>query len=100
MKTTKYKNITTEQEFDYIFAFFSSWVNSKLKKSVCEIIKNGGNVTINDDTDPVKGKWDGSLTINFKTPPNAQEVVQILKEANKPDDFGMTDNKTLYLWYD
>lgn len=99
--TTAIKNnrvISSEQEFEELFSQFSSFTNRDFRKKVCEVIGRGGSVVVKRNTGD--NHWDGSLTILFPTPPSASEVVNTIKAAGRPDDFGMDDDKTLWLWWD
>lgn len=89
------------RRFDFsIFEHFDSYTNKNFRKSVCDIIDKKGRVTVDSNINPEKHKWDGSLTIHFPTPPSAQEIIKLLQEANNPNEFGMSNDKTLCSWWD
>lgn len=97
----KIRKLDTEKRFRDVFVAFNSWIDGTLRDMICNsVIANGGYVSVSGDTDPVKHRWDGSMTIHFAVSPSAQEVVRFIKAAKAPNDIGMEDDKTLWIWYD
>lgn len=90
--------ISSGQEFEELFSQFGSYTDPSFRSRVCEIIGRGGCVVVKRWTG--ENHWDGSLTIRFPVAPTAREVIKIVRDANSVDDFGMSDDKTLWLWWD
>ena len=100
---SNYRIINDIEDFNNVFVYFARPVNATLRTIICDIIEKGGYTSVNSSDshpfDPEEGRWDGLLTIHFATPPSTQETVKLIKAA-RADDFGMEDDKTLYLWWD
>lgn len=95
--TTK-KIIYDPQEFESIFKHFSSYTNSEFRKKVCDALDKKAFALIDPSTDPKKSKWNGLITIHFPKPPAAKEIIEFLR--SRPNEFDMSDDKTLNLWWD
>lgn len=91
--------IIDSNNFKKIFKAFPDYVTEDLLFLVCNVIDNGGYVTVDPKIDPKKCLWDGNLTIHFPSSVSAQDVVELLTSC-RPDKFGMNDNKTLWMWWD
>lgn len=93
--------ISSGERLEEVFSVFNDFTNQDFRQKVCElVIRRGGHV----ETAPVhhvlsKKLWNGSLELHFADCPTAQEVVCIAKAAHA-DDFGMSDDKTLWFWWD
>lgn len=92
--------IKSEKEFNNVFANFYMITNDFRSLICSNVIANGGYVTVSNKINPEKQRWDGALVIHFLNPPTSQEVVELIHAANHPNDFGMEDNKTLWIWWD
>ena len=101
-------NLTTGEEkkilnditnFKYLSYFFKDWISEDFNDAICEIFKKGGYVSVSRKTEANIRIWDGNLTIHFGEKPSAQEVVKLIAKS-KCDEFGMTDEKTLWFWFD
>jgi len=100
---SNYRIINDTEDFNNVFVCFDWIVNATLRTIICDIIEKGGYTLVNSSTDPEESLWDKSLTIHYATPPSAQETVKLIKAAGGgmlAVDFGMEDDKTLYLWWD
>jgi hypothetical protein len=91
--------INDTEDFNNVFVYFDWMVNSKLRTIICGIIEKGGYALVKSSINPEESLWDGLLTIHYATPPSAQETVKLINAAGA-DEFGMEDDKTLYLWWD
>ena len=96
---SNYRIINDTEDFNNLFIYFDWMVNATLRTIICGIIEKGGYALVESSINPEKSLWDGSLTIHFATPASAQETVKLIKAAGA-DEFGMEDDKTLYLWWD
>lgn len=91
--------ISSQERLEEVLSKFDGYTNHDFRRKVCElVIGRGGKVLIG----PYKlfsMKWDGSLELHFDEPPTAQEATSIVNAAHA-DDFGMSDNKTLWFWWE
>lgn len=87
MKTTiDYRIINSEKEFNDVFSNFYM-TDSDFRKLICdEVISQGGHITVNNNINPKMQRLDGLFTIHFSTAPTSQEVVEIIKAANLPNN--------------